>query len=151
MGHRPPEPEAAGQPQTGGAARDARFLLRKHGLLQAASYESAADPAAESATGQTIAGLLVPLADDLVHELHNLTAYIRSGRADVAFDALGVYGDGAEVAGLAAYFGGELNMDAQSMDPWLRVPPAVRRTGPGAGPAASALALGLALRRVRWL
>ena len=78
MGHRPPEPEAAGQPQTGGAARDARFLLRKHGLLQAASYESAADPAAESATGQTIAGLLVPLADDLVHELHNLTAYIRS-------------------------------------------------------------------------
>ena len=138
----------------GGKSRDADFLLRKHGLLHAVAVDGDSGSSVPTdAAAHTVGQLLAPLADELVQALHNLAGYVRSGDQDVVMAGLFLYGHGARVNGLAAYVARELNVEARSMNPLERVGRQHAQAIPGLADegAAYALALGLALRRVRWL
>ncbi len=131
------------------ASPDTEFLLRKYPLRHPAEPSppaGAADPGDD--VGRTVGQLLAPVADELVHELHNLAGYIRSETPGIAMDGLAVYGRGARVNGLAPYLGRELELEARPVHPFgmLGTP-----QEPGADDGTYALALGLALRKVRWL
>lgn len=137
----------------GGQARDADFLLRKHGLLHPArSEEAPLPPADEDDMSQTVGQLLVPLADELLNELHNIMAYVRSGSHNVVFDGLFLYGQGTRVAGLAPYLTRELTLEAREMNPLEKMGVRNIHALSGIGDGSNmALTLGLAMRRVRWL
>ena len=103
-------------------------------------------------TAHTVGQLLAPLADELVHELHNLADYVESGVTDVVMDGLFLYGHGALVNGLAEYLARELNVEARAMNPLEKVGLQNDRVITGLADGATyTLALGLAMRRVRWL
>ena len=137
----------------GGGARDADFLLRKHGLLQAVRSDTPAPmPEAGDDISQTVAQLLAPQVEELLHECHNLMAYVRSGTPTVVFDGLFVYGHGTRVAGLTPYLARELNVEAHTMNPLEKLGALNLQTVSGLGDGSNlALALGLAMRRIRWL
>ncbi len=136
----------------GGQTRDTAFLLRKHGLLPADAPDGApGSSVATDGVAHTVGQLLAPLADELVHELHNIAGYVRAGASAVVMGGLFLYGHGAQVKGLAAYFARELNVEARSMNPLENIgtkkTQAISSMDDG---AAYSLALGLAMRRVRW-
>ncbi len=138
----------------GGQSLDADFLLRKHGLLHAVAVDAdSGSYGPPDDTARTVGQLLSPLADELVHELHNLTGYVRSGAPDVVMDGLFLYGLGARVNGLAEYIAHELNVEGRSMNPLERLGRQHAQVIPGLADegTAYALALGIAMRRVPWL
>lgn len=137
----------------GGKERDADFLLRKHGLLQAIPAEDGAGgEVRDGETSGTVSQLLAPLADELVHELHNMTGYVRSRAPDVTFAGIFLYGDASRVMGLDRYLEREMNMTVKVVNPLEKVGLSDARAIPNAVDGGGyALALGLGLRRVRWL
>jgi len=139
--------------ELGGRERDADFLIRKHGVREALGPDAQdARGNRDAGTAGPVAQLLVPLVDELVHELHNITAYVRSQAANVSFDGLWLYGDGACVGGLDRYVASELALETTAPDPLQAVKPPVGTGGPLPDDGAPfAMGLGLAMRKVQWL
>ena len=136
-----------------GKQRDADFLLRKHGVQHAVSADEPADGAEPGGQPSgTVAQLLAPLVDAFTHELHSILGYVRSSTPGVAFGDGFLYGDGARVSGLDRYLARELNLQVKVMNPTEGF--GLAGTSAPADPADGAryaMALGLGLRRVRWL
>lgn len=131
-----------------GKGRDADHLLRHDGLADAVlADEVASEPGAAA-----VAQLLTPLVDDFTHELHSITGYVRSRTAGVTLAGGYLYGDGARVRGLDGYLSRELDMAVKAVNPLDRIGMASAQAVPypESGPCLC-LALGLGLRRVRWL
>jgi type IV pilus assembly protein PilM len=136
-----------------GKQRDADHLLRKHGVRYAVLAEGdggATD--AEARHSSTVAQLLVPLVDELAHELHTVAGYVRASASGTALGDSFLYGDGTRVCGLDGYLARELNVDVTAVEPKeLTSLSEVEAGAESAGGVSYALAFGLGLRRVRWL
>ncbi len=131
-----------------GQQRDAGFLLHEYGLQHAVGEESGSEQVDPEAGGEVVSQLLTPLVDSFIHELHSITAYVRSQAAEVVFDAIYLYGEGAAIGGLDAYLGRELNTAVKVVDPLGLVGASGGRSDEH---GRYAMALGAGLRRVRWL
>jgi len=137
--------------ELGNHTQDADFLLQKHGLCHAVTPDTAVEIPAGDISG-TVSQLLAPMIGTFIHELHNMTGYIRSQIPSISFGGIFLYGEASHVAGLDRYLGREMNMEVRTMSP-------VTVDGRSHGQAALkptdgdafSLAMGLGLRRVRWL
>jgi type IV pilus assembly protein PilM len=139
------------QLELGDDDQSARQLLSQYGLM----YET--DRNERNATGEdddisrTLYQIISPFVGQLVFELHNMTAYIRSAEQGISFQRIYLYGQAAALRGLDRYVESQLNIPAESVDPSVRFPH--RRGGSYGGfdgPLFS-IALGLALRGMKWL
>jgi type IV pilus assembly protein PilM len=131
------------------AHRDVGHLLKQHGVSGAVeSGEESPGAAEHTASDATVAQLLEPLADDLVHELHSVLGYVRSSNSGCRFDGVYLYGEGAHVAGLDRYLGYELGLPVRAMNPAERLGFSAAESETE---ACSALALGMGMRALRWL
>jgi Tfp pilus assembly PilM family ATPase len=129
--------------------RDADYLVRKHGVRHAVASDAAGNGTdAEAQHSATVAQLLVPLVDELAHELHTVAGYVRASAPGTVLGNAFLYGEGAQVHGLDGYLARELNVDVTVAHPGES---AAKPEAEAAGGASYALAFGLGQRKVRWL
>lgn len=131
-----------------GGTRDADYLLRSHGFAETVEAKPTGVP-----TGGAVAQILTPLVSRFAHELHAVMGYVRSRAAKTAFSGICLYGPGARVKALDHALSREMNMAAEAVVDPLAQPSAAAPGTPGQPPdsADMALAIGVGIRRLRWL
>jgi type IV pilus assembly protein PilM len=132
--------------------RDIDYLLSKRGVRGTLNTEteSSDDNSTFPSAEGTVAQLLEPLVDELVHELHSILGYVRSLSPSGRFESTCLYGEGAHVAGLGPYIERELGMPVTDLSPIAKI--ANGKTAQGQNDSACyTLSLGLGLRKLRWL
>jgi len=137
----------------GSDERQARILLKNYGLVyeDPESFGQIADEESKD-TGRIIHQLLIPLVEELVYELHKITGYVRAEEDYAFFDGMYLYGQAALIRGLEHYLAKRLNLRTESVNPLEKFSPLEGGDWPdlAEGPP-FALALGLAMRTLRWL
>jgi Tfp pilus assembly PilM family ATPase len=130
----------------------ARQLLSQYGLMYETDRDQKRAAGDADDISRTLYQIISPFVGQLVFELHNMAAYIRSAEQGVSFQRIYLYGQAAALHGLDRYVESQMNIPAEAVDPSLRFPHH-RRTGMHDGfdgPLCS-IALGLSLRGSRWL
>ncbi len=101
---------------------------------------------------RTLFRLLTPYAEDLIHELYQITGYVRSEMDTVRFDKIVMYGWASAINYLDQYIENRINIPTKSVNPLAKL---IRRVDShdleGIQGVPFAPALGLALRKVSWL
>lgn len=136
---------------------NARLLLKTHGL--AYDDPKSADNGDDRVPGETkvamrraIYQIITPSVDELVYEFHKMISYVRSERKHPFFEGIYMYGYAALIRHLDTYFGVRLNLPANCINPMTAVVLSDDAILPDVSEGAPfALALGLAMRKVKWL
>jgi type IV pilus assembly protein PilM len=110
------------------------------------------DPDSDLAISRTLFRLLTPYMEELIHELYQITGYVRSEMESARFQEIIFYGWASAVKDMDQYVANRLNVPTSAVNPMNKL---IWRGGK-AGPedingAPFAPALGLALRKVAWL
>jgi Tfp pilus assembly PilM family ATPase len=96
--------------------------------------------------------IINPLIEELVHELHKVIGYARSGELATALEGIYIYGQGTSVRHLDSYLEKRLNLTAKLMNPLSKLALGNQGTLSDVSEGgAFGLALGLAMRKVTWL
>lgn len=139
----------------------AKLLLKKYGLfyedcldchLGDTAPKELADPDDAKDLYRAIYQIINPLIEELVHELHKVIGYARSGELDASIEGIYIYGQGTYVRHLDRYLEKRLNITARLMNPLNKVALSSEGILPDLSEGGSfGMALGLAMRKVTWL
>ncbi|NNG02245.1 MAG: pilus assembly protein PilM [Desulfobacteraceae bacterium] len=99
---------------------------------------------------RTVYQVLAPYVDELIHELHQIIAYVRSETRHTAFESIALYGQGSDVHHLDQYLESRLGIPTRCINPMTKIS-AGEKSVDSSGAANYAIALGLGLRQVKWL
>jgi len=143
-----------------GNSEQAAGMLTKYGLF----YENRiSSPGTGSSEGdqdnnsvmeiyRTIFQVLTPCVDELIHEFYQVIGYVRAELQGAKFEEICMYGQAISIHHLDQYLEGRLNIPTRCINPMAKLSLAdgglMSNT---AGGAPFALALGLAMRKVKWL
>jgi type IV pilus assembly protein PilM len=140
-----------------GDEKKARLFLKKYGLL----YEKKRDPEKNSEPSddpemdnilKVIYQISTPHIEKLIHECHQIVAYVRSEISNPAFDTIYIYGLATVIENLDQYFEMRLGIPTKLVNPLLSSNFGDNKILPDSTEGASfALALGMALRPITWL
>jgi type IV pilus assembly protein PilM len=121
--------------------------FEKHGPIRADQEHDADSFAAKRAIYQVI----TPYIDELLHEMDKAISYARVEEHHPVFERIYLYGLASFIPSLDTYIEGRLNINTEIVDPIERIG-VTERTVLGRVPedAPLALALGLAIRKMRW-
>jgi type IV pilus assembly protein PilM len=135
----------------------AKVLLKKYGLfyedcLECQVDDDKTDPDEMRDMYRAIYQIINPQIEELVHEFHKVIGYARSGKQDGVVEGIYIYGPGTFIRHLDHYLEKRLNIPASLINPLNKV--GLPKDGnlsdlSEGGPFA--LALGLAMRKVKWL
>jgi len=139
----------------------AKVLLKKYGLFYEDCLECQNDIAAPKEMSQpddvkdmyrAIYQIINPLIEELVHELHKVIGYARSGELDAMLEGIYIYGQGTSVRHLDRYLERRLNITTKLMNPLSKVVLSNQGIISDFSEGGSfGMALGLAMRKVTWL
>jgi type IV pilus assembly protein PilM len=131
----------------------ARLLLKKYGLFYEDCLECQIDnPDDVKDMYRAIYQIINPLIEELVHELHKVIGYARSGELDASIEGIYIYGQGTSVRHLDRYLEKRLNITTRLMNPLHKVALSNEGILPDLSEGGSfGMALGLAMRKVTWL
>ena len=139
-------------------SQQAAGVLKKYGLFYedhtgssaAASAEGDGDEQDAMEIYRTVFQILTPHIDELIHELHQIMAYVRSETQKAKFEEIFMYGQASLINFLGQYLQKRLNMSTKCINPISKL--TLSYSSPDAAEGAPfAQALGLAMRKVRWL
>jgi type IV pilus assembly protein PilM len=143
-----------------GNAQQVSGMLNKYGLY----YEDHLNPSRDAPHGtkenvnealdiyRTIFQILSPYVDGLVHELYQITGYVRSELQNVKFEEIVMYGQANAIRALDRYVEKRISISTKSVDPMLKLIRSQKGNSVGTPGANSfAKALGLAMREISWL
>jgi len=110
------------------------------------------DPESDLAISRTLFRLLTPHMEELIHELYQITGYVRSEMESARFQEIVLYGWASAINDLDQYVENRLNIPAKSVNPMTKlIWRADKSDLDSINGAPFAPALGLALRKVAWL
>lgn len=137
-----------------------KTMLKKYGLFYEDYINHIADKADENidddnmsmATYRAIYQILSPHIDELIYEFHQIIGYVRSDQQIAAFEGVYIYGEAPFIRFMDHYLENRLNIPTHIINPMTKVALTDKRilTELTEG-APFALAMGLAMRRVKWL
>jgi type IV pilus assembly protein PilM len=140
-----------------GDEKKARLFLKKYGLLyenkrnRKQNSESSDDPETDDIL-KVIYQISTPHIEKLIHECHQIMAYVRSEISNPAFETIYIYGLATVIENLDQYFEMRLGIPTKLVNPLLssnfydnKILPDITEGAP------FALALGMALRPITWL
>jgi len=143
-----------------GASEQTAGLLTKYGLY----YEdcisaSEAAPAEENRKHddakeiyRTIFQILTPYVDKLIHEFYKIIGYARSEMQQVKFEEISMYGQASLINFLDQYLEKRLNIRTRCVNPMVKLALRDSSLSPDTSEGAVfAMALGLAMQKVKWL
>ena len=137
--------------------KKARLFLQKYGLLyerkrhSEKNSESSDDPEMDNML-KVIYQISTPHIEKLIHECHQIMAYVRSEMSNPAFEAIYIYGLATVIENLDQYFEMRLSIPTKTVNPLLSANFYDNKILPDVTDGAPfALALGMALRQVAWL
>ncbi|MDX2446067.1 MAG: pilus assembly protein PilM [Desulfobacterales bacterium] len=125
---------------------------RMSGASGKAPKTKIADRDTDVAIYRTLFQLLTPFVEELIHELYQITGYVRSETDATQFEAIVLYGWASAINNLDQYVENRLNIPTRTVNPMTKLtwrvdtPELERIDGAPFGPA-----LGLALRKASWL
>jgi Tfp pilus assembly protein, ATPase PilM len=140
-----------------GDSQAAKTLLRKYGLFYGNRQKdtNAADTASDIKMDSRIRPtyqIIVPYINKLVHEFQTMIAYVRSEQQDTAIKNIYIYGQGTLINHLDQFIESSLNIKTELINPLKKIsfpddsnPSEVFEDIP------LTLALGMGIRRVKWL
>jgi type IV pilus assembly protein PilM len=141
-------------------SQQAAGMLKKYGLLYE-DYTSSSGAASGEETGdkedameiyRAVFQILTPHIDELIHEFHQIMAYVRSEAQKAKFEEIFLYGQASLINFLDQYLEKRLNIPTQCIDPMSKLTLSYNSLVPDTAEGAPfAQALGLAMRKVRWL
>jgi len=99
---------------------------------------------------RTIFQILTPYIDELIHEFYQVIGYVRAEPQGAKFEEICMYGQASLIHHLDKYLEGRLNIPTRCINPMLSLADGGLLSNTVGG-AAFALALGLAMREVKWL
>ncbi len=110
------------------------------------------DPDSDMAICRTLFQLLTPYVEELIHELYQITGYVRSEIDAGGFGGIAMYGRASVINNLDQYIENRLNITTKVINPMEKLVwhDDTGDMDSGSG-APFAPALGLALRKVSWL
>ena len=141
-------------------SQQAADMLKKYGLFYedyngssaAASAEGDGDKEDTKEIYRTVFQILTPHVDELIHEIHQIMAYVRSETQKPMFEEIFMYGRASLINFLDQYLEKRLNVPTKCIDPTSKLTLSYSSLVPDAAEGAPfAQALGLAMRKVRWL
>lgn len=110
------------------------------------------DPESDLAISRTLFRLLTPHMEALVHELYQITGYVRSEMESARFQEIVLYGWASAINDLDQYVENRLNIPTKAVNPMTKLTWRVDKPDlDSINGAPFAPALGLALRKVAWL
>jgi type IV pilus assembly protein PilM len=137
--------------------KKASLFLKKYGLLyenkknRKQKSESSGDPEIDNIL-KVIYQISTPHIEELIHECHQIMAYVRSEFSNPAFEAIYIYGLATVIENLDQYFEMRLGIPAKLVNPLLSSNFDDNKSLSDITEGAPfALALGMALRPVTWL
>ena len=135
----------------------ASLFLKKYGLLyenkknQKQEIESSGDSEIDNIL-KVIYQISTPHVEELIHECHQIMAYVRSEFSNPAFEAIYIYGLATVIESLDQYFEMRLGIPTKLVNPLLSSNFYDYKSLPDVTEGAPfALALGMALRPLKWL
>ncbi len=132
------------------------ILLTKYGLAHYGTKDDAgSNTVRDEATDgmrRAIYQIIMPYIEELIDEFHKMTVYLRSEESEAIVDRIYMYGRANMIHGLDHYFEKRINIQTYIVNPLTGfVPGEESILLDRSGGAPFGLALGLALRRVKWL
>ena len=143
-----------------GKSEQAAGMLTKYGLFYEDCISSPGTGPSEGDQDEnsaieiyrTIFQLLTPYIDELIHEFYQVVGYVRAELQGVKFEEVCMYGLASQIHHLDKYLEGRLNIPTRCINPMTKLNLADGGLmSNSAGGAPFALALGLAMREVKWL
>jgi type IV pilus assembly protein PilM len=141
-------------------SQQAAEMLRKYGLFYEGYTGSSGGASPEGNGGKkedveiyrTVFQILTPHVDELIHELHQIMGYVRSETKKAKFEEIYMYGQASLINFLGQYLEKRLSIPTKCINPISKLTLSHSSLVPdAAGAAPFAQALGLAMRKVRWL
>ena len=140
-----------------GDAKKASLFLKKYGLLyenrrnRQQNNEPSDDPEMDNIL-KVIYQISTPHIEKLIHECHQIMAYVRSEMSNPAFEGIYIYGWATIIENLDQYFETQLGIPTKLINPLLSSNFYNNKSlSDVTAGAPFALALGMALRPVTWL
>jgi len=141
-------------------SQQAAGMLKKYGLFHedytgssaTASAEGDGDKEDAMEIYRTVFQILTPHIDELIKELHQIMGYVRSEMQKAKFEEIFMYGQASLINFLGQYLEKRLNMPTKCINPISKLTLSYSSLVPDAAEGAPfAQALGLAMRKVKWL
>jgi type IV pilus assembly protein PilM len=137
----------------------AAAMLARYGLMHEKLSSATGRPPAikgrrksEMAIYRTLFRLLIPYVEELIHELYQITGYVRSEMDAARFDEIVLYGWASDFNYLDQYIEKRLNIPTKAINPMTKLSWGLDSPDlDDIAGAPFAPALGLALRKVSWL
>ena len=96
--------------------------------------------------------IIIPHIEELIGEFYKMIVFLRSEERDSVFEGICIYGEGTLINHLDSYIEGRLNIPTQVKNSMTKLGLSDDGSLPDSSESAQfALALGLAMRKVRWL
>ncbi|UCD32973.1 MAG: pilus assembly protein PilM [Desulfobacterales bacterium] len=139
-----------------GDSEKALGILKKYGLYYEHQISSDSDESAEKDDDieiyRTVFQILTPHIDGLIHEIYQITGYVRSEMQKIRFEEISLYGQASSINFLDRYIQKKFDIPTKSINPMIKLSRLDNSLLPGTVEVAPfALALGLAMRKVTWL
>ena len=101
---------------------------------------------------RTVFQILTPYVDELIHELYQITGYVRSEMQGARFEEISMYGQSSSLNFLDQYLEKRLNIPTKCINPMVKFTLSDSSLLPDTDEGAPfALCLGLAMRKITWL
>lgn len=142
-----------------GDDKQVKAMLKKYGLFYEDYINSKNKKAGENdddnmtiGTYRAIYQILSPYIDELIYEIHQIIGYVRSDQQITAFEGVYIYGEAPFIHFMDHYLEKRLNIPTHIINPMTKVALADKRILIELTEGAPfALAMGLAMRKVKWL
>lgn len=141
-----------------GDDKQVKAMLKKYGLFYEDYINSKDKKAGENDDNMTIGTyraiyqILSPYIDELIYEIHQIIGYVRSDQQITAFEGVYIYGEAPFIHFMDHYLEKRLNIPTHIINPMTKVALADKRILIELTEGAPfALAMGLAMRKVKWL
>ncbi len=140
-----------------GDSKAAKILLKKYGLLYEnressnSNIDIAQDTTMDNRSRATYQ-ITKPYINELIYEFQKMIAYVRSEEQNTALKSIYIYGQGTIIHHLDQFFESSLNIKTELINPVKKISFSENSTLPEVFENTPlTLALGLGMRRVKWL